>query len=346
MTKKKILYLDTPLEPPGGGQISLLTLLKNIDRKEVEFKVFINRDGVFKKMLEKNNIYVEVVWITKLFSKIKEYNPDIIHINSACTKYTFFSAFFSKILSKKVVWHNRVIETAPFKERIISLFVDKIIVISDAVGKKFYYASDKLVKIYNPLNINDIKIEVNPNELRKELNIPADAKIIGIFSRLEKWKGHSLLFETFSRINNNIYLLVCGEGSEKESLKKLTVEFGISERVIFCGFVENVYDYINISDIVINPSIKPEPFGRIIIEAMALGKPVIASVGGVEEIIDNGIDGLLIKTSQELKDAIIRLLSDESFYYEISANAKNKAQRFDVRYHLNEIMKVYEELGI
>ena len=344
---KKILYIDEPLDPPGGGQISLLTILKNIDRSKFQIKVFLKYNGIFKDILEKDNIECYVVDLKSLYFKIKKYNPDIVHINSACTKYTFFSAFFSKLLKKKVIWHNRVIESSPLKEKVISYFVDKIIVISDAVRKKFYSLDKKVVKLYNPIDINITVAKENLIKLKNTFGINRDAKIIGIFSRIEKWKGHSLILKAFSKIKiENVFLIICGVGSELENLKRLVVNLDIKDKVFFTGYVDNVYDYINICDIIVNPSVEPEPFGRVIIEAMSFGKPVIATnIGGPKEIIKNNEDGILVSPDEnEIKNAIEKLLQDKDFYLKISQNAIKKSQEFNIKDYMKKLYNIYEEL--
>jgi hypothetical protein len=67
---KRILYIDEPLNPPGGGQISLFTVLKNLDRKEYEFKVFLKNDGVFRNMLSSIGVRADIVKISTPFSRL------------------------------------------------------------------------------------------------------------------------------------------------------------------------------------------------------------------------------------------------------------------------------------
>ncbi len=344
---KRILYIDEPLNPPGGGQISLFTVLKNLDRKEYEFKVFLKNDGVFRNMLSGIGVKADIVKISSLFIKIKEYDPDIVHINSACTRYSFFSAFWSKFLRKKTVWHNRVLDSSPTKERIISLFSDRIIAVSQAVKNKFGYADKKTVIMHNPIDFNDIRSKSDGSLLKQKIGIREGFKVIGVFSRLEKWKGHDSLFKAFAELKNTqTALLVCGFGAEMDNLKKLSSDLNISERVFFAGHVNNVYDYMDISDIVVNPSAEPEPFGRTIIEAMALGKPVIATdMGGAKEIINNAEDGFLVEPNEkDLKNAIEKFLEEKDLYLKISKQALAKAKGFDINPYMNNLYKIYREL--
>lgn len=343
---KRILYIDEPLNPPGGGQISLLTIVRNIDKNRYNFVIFLKDSGSFSRLLEKSNIPFKIVGILSLFSEIKKYNPDIVHINSACTRYSFLAAFYSKLFLKKVIWHNRVLETSRIKEFIIMFFVDNVIAISEAVKNKFL-CKKKVLTIYNPIDLSLIKPK-DKDIIMKKIGLSNNFRIIGIFSRLEKWKGHALLIKAFSKLEyNNIVLLICGEGSEFNNLKELSHKLNISNRVIFTGFVENVYDYMNICDIIVNPSIEPEPFGRVIIEAMALGKPVIVTdMGGARETIINNYDGILIKPSEsDITNAIKSLLTDKVLYEKISKNALEKAKEFDIARYLNKLYTIYDSLS-
>lgn len=338
----KILFIDTPLDPPGGGQISLFTILKNLNNYNI--RVFIDKDCGFKKMLIDKGLDVSVVKIKNLFFEIKKYRPNIVHINSACTRYTFFSAFFSKIFGCRVIWHNRVVESSPLKERVITKFVDKIIVISDVVGNKFRYCLDRVIKLYNPIDFKEIYKVNNREKIKEKLNIPIDSKIIGVFSRLEKWKGHKLLFEVFAKMKDkNIFLVVCGGGSEEKNLKKFVSEFGIEDRVLFLGFKENVYDYMNICDVIVNPSVEPEPFGRTIVEAMALKKIVISTdLGAPKEIIENYINGVLVEpNSNSIYSALVKVLNDPILYNRISEMAIKRAKDFDINNYIEKLKHIY-----
>ncbi|MCS7151855.1 MAG: glycosyltransferase [Endomicrobia bacterium] len=343
----KILYIDEPLDPPGGGQVSLLTLLKNLDVEKFKFLVVLSRDGIFKSILEKNKIPVVVATIPKLIFIISDYNPDLLHINSACTKYTFISALAGKIFGKKIIWHNRVVETSPFKEKLISLLVNKIIVTSDAVMTKFKYTKNKIVKLYNPVDIENIRFNIDSDKLKRNLDINEGAKVIGVFSRLEKWKGHEILFNAFSKLQDkNIYLLICGTGKEEKNLKKLALELGIKDNVRFCGYIENVYDYMNICDVIVNPSVEPEPFGRTIIEGMVLGKTIIATnLGGPREIIQHMVDGILVEPNPfDLINALKLVLYDDDLRLRISKNAKLKSEIFCVKNYVTKIIELYRSL--
>jgi len=349
MKKKKIIFLDTPIEPPGGGQMSLVYLLKNLDKNKYEFSVFVPYYCSFIDILKKEGIDVEIVPSKKLFFKIKDFKPDLIHSNSPTTRYSFYGALFSKVLKIPFIWHNRVWETAGWKESLIAILSSKIIVISDFVGRKFNKFSYKTIKIYNAVDFEGIKITKSKEELKNELGIK-DEYVVGIFSRLVKWKGHNLFLETAKKIIENgikSKFLILGEGEEKEKIFKRIKENGLNNYFFMLGHKENVYDFINLCDIVCNFSIEPEPFGRTIIEAMALKKVIFSTnIGGPNEIIDDGVNGFLCEPNSDvISKKIIEVLKNPQLINKIEENAYKKVlNNFNIKNQLEKIESLYEEV--
>ncbi len=343
----KVLYIDTPLEPPGGGQWSLFYILRNIDKKKFEISVFIPYYCQFYEMLKENNIDTNIVSPIELFYKVKKLKPDIIHCNSATTRYTFFSALISKILKIPFLWHNRVVETAGWKEKIIAKLSTKIIVISDNVGKKFINFSEKVVKIYNAVDTQIFQPNLNVKYLRNQLGLDDDTKVVGIFSRLDWWKGHKFVLDVFKELLKKLpktKLLIVGDGPQKEDIVTYVYKQRILSNVIFLGYRKDIPQLMNVCDIILNPSVEPEPFGRTVIEAMACGKIVIASdLGGHKEIIDNNIDGFLLpfdKTAWVKK--IYSILSNYDEYKKICEAARVKVlEKFSLDVQIKEIEKIY-----
>jgi len=347
--KMRILFLDTPIEPPGGGQMSLVYLLKNLDKNKYEFIVFVPYYCSFIEILKREGINVEIVPFKKLFFKIKNFKPDLIHSNSPTTRYSFYGAFFSKIFKIPFIWYNRVSETAGWKEKLVAVLSSKIIVISDFVGGKFSKFSYKTIKIYNAVDFESIKINKSKEELKNELGIKNEY-VVGIFSRLVKWKGHNLFVDVAKKIIESgikSKFLILGDGDEKENIMNKIRELGLSNYFLVLGHRENVYDFINICDIVCNFSIEPEPFGRTIIEAIALKKVVFSTnIGGPNEIIDDGIDGFLCEPNPDfISKKIVEVLKNPQLMNKIEENAYKKVfNNFNIKNQLEKIESLYEEV--
>lgn len=345
----KVLFVDQPLEPPGGGQVSLLTLVETLKRKIYSIKVFLPYKCSFVEMLKEKNVEVEIVPVPMLLSKIKKTSPDIIHCNAATTKYTFVTALAAKMFNIPFIWHNRVVEAASWKEKLIAKLASKIVVVSDKVKDKFKNFESKVVKIYNPVDTEMFKPNLNTRYLFEELKILPGEKIIGIFSRIDWWKGHKLAITAFAKLTDelkNLKLLIVGDGPCRDEVVNYAKSTKVDKKILFLGFRKDIPELMNICDVILNPSTEPEPFGRTIIEAMACGKVVIATgLGGVTEIINHLVDGILIKPDEdELKKYLKLVLTDENLYRKISENALLKSKEFSKEKHCEKIIRVYCEV--
>ncbi|MFH1367769.1 MAG: glycosyltransferase family 4 protein [Elusimicrobiota bacterium] len=347
-----ILFLDQPLDPPGGGQISLLSILKALDRNRFDSNVFLSRDGAFRNLLTTNGLSVSVMPLLRLYWSIRKLRPDIIHCNSAATKYTLISALSSKLLKIPFIWHVRVDVSAGWKDRVIAAIASKIIVNSEFVKNRRFETNEfvKITRVYNAVDTEIFKPGIETEYLRNEFKIPADSPVIGVFSRFDSWKGHILFMQSAKIVharNNKVCFLLTGEGKEKDELLRTAKELGISGNAVFTGYRNDVPALMNLCSAIVCPSITPEPFGRIAIEGMACGKPVIATnMGGHTETIISDVDGILTKPDPiSLSGDISRILSDTQLSNVLSSNGRKKAVSvFSVNNHVRLIENIYEEI--
>ena len=351
--KKRILFLDTPLSPPGGGQMSLLLMLQNIDKAQFDPFVYVSKDSEFVDWIKRELIPVSIVSLRHLFFKIKELRPDIIHCNCATTKYAFVAVVSARLLRIPFIWHVRVVETAGWKDKIIASLATKIIAISEVVCKKFSWINnkDKVVTIYNAADTAVFHPGLEIENFFHEFSIGRESPVVGIFSRLDPWKGHMLFLESAKEIikqRPQAKFLIVGEGEEsyKEKLNAFIQENNLWENVIFTGFRKDIPFLMNLCKVIVNPSIEPEPFGRTIIEAMACGVPVVATnIGGPKEIIQDGENGFLVAPkAQQMISAVDMILDDEPLASRISQKAlESISQRFSVKKHLEQIELLYKD---
>ncbi|MDI6839416.1 MAG: glycosyltransferase family 4 protein [bacterium] len=364
--KKKILYVDTPIEPPGGGQQSLLLILQGLDKSSPYFRpiVFIPNKCEFTKQLTNKNICYKIVRPLKLLSEIRKLNPEIIHCNSATTRYAFYTALVSKLLCIPFIWHVRAVESAGWRDRVIAKLSTRIIAISEAVKEKFSYVKvDKIRQIYNAVDTEVFKSGLDIEYLYNEFNIEKTKKVVGIFSRLDPWKGHRLFIDTARivkgslnkgiplvyNLHKDVIFLVVGEGEEsyKKQLFEYTEIHELKEDMIFTGFRKDIPELMNLCNVIVNTSIEPEAFGRTIIEAMACAKPVIATnMGGPKEIIEDKVDGFLLEPDAvSIAKTIIELLQNQNLRNKIGKKAREKViEKFSVEMQIKEIEKLYREV--
>lgn len=234
--------------------------------------------------------------------------------------------------------HTKVTGMQKALSRLGSWLSDRVMVVSnasrDATTKWDGTRTVKTFLAYNgiaPLpEVSSSQIE----QLRKKLGIPKNAKIVTIVARLRPVKGHDTLFEACEIVAKDIseplYLLVVGDGEERERLMR-EIENFTAFTTHFVGNQENVALWYSAADVVAMPSYF-EPFGLVAVEAMSCGRPLIASgVDGLVEVIEDGVSGLLVspKDKTALADAIASVLNQPCLAHRLGERGKHRvSERF------------------
>ena len=231
----------------------------------------------------------------------------------------------------------------------------KVIVCSnnmkDEVMFLFNLPYDKIKIIPNGINPENLKTTLDYNEVRSKF-LNQDEKMILFIGRMHYQKGADYLLRSIPYIINDfpkVKFIFVGTGPQLDYLIEESKNLGINEKVIFTGFVDdNLRNaLLHASDICVFPSIY-EPFGIVALEAMALGKPVVASrLGGFAEIIEDGIDGILFepKNILDLANKIKMLLYNDDLREKIGKMAIKKAlEKYSWKSIAEETKKVYFEV--
>ncbi len=238
-------------------------------------------------------------------------------------------------------------------ERIASHWCDAMIFISqpliDWAVREKVAGCGKIEKIYSGIQLDRFQPVggYEQREIRKKWGISPDDAIIGIVSKLWEGKGHSVLIDAFAEIKGSIArskLLIVGEGHLYEDLCKRARDRGVSDDVIFTGFQKDVAPLIAAFDVAVLPSFF-EGMGRVLLEAMAMEKPVVATrVGGIPDVVEGGVTGILVSPgkSGELAGAIMRLLGDKELSREMGVAGRRRiTDRFSADFMVKEIERVY-----
>jgi len=190
--------------------------------------------------------------------------------------------------------------------------------------------------------------------VRAELGVGADDPLILISGNIQEWKGQAVLVEAMGRIaakHPRARCLVAGgvhrAGAEyADAMRRRIAELGLGERIHLLGFRDDMPDLIHAVDIVVHASVRPEPFGRVILEGLLAGKLVIATdAGGVRELIENEATGYLVPPGDDaaLAACLERALAAPELAEEIGRRAKLWAtEQFSLDRHVAEMGAVYE----
>lgn len=211
---------------------------------------------------------------------------------------------------------------------------------------------NKIITVLNGVDNNDYKPE-NKLDLNSIYNIPLNKKIVFCGGRANYYKGiHHFIQAADLLVNNrkrkDLFFLYCGDGPDLEKFKLQVKDLKLEKDFLCAGQVYNINRILPSVDICIVPSIWQEGFGLAVIEAMAAGKPVIASrVGGMAEIIDNGIDGFYVEPGDYagIADLIERLVDDRGLYEKTSMAAYEKViTKYDIKEQQRAIIQIFHDL--
>ena len=243
-----------------------------------------------------------------------------------------------------------------FQEYPLLINSSKTIAVSDKVaqvlGRRPLVKQKKISVVNYGIDLEVFRSsESKRREMRTALNLLDDDRVILFLSLISKQKGADVAIRAFnllSREAKNIKLIVAGDGDYLPGAKQLAEGLGIADKVIFPGFVRNEDTslFYNASDVFIFPTLRLESFGIVIAEAMACGKPVIASnIGSIPNVIDNGVNGILIPPGdfRELASQIKRLFNDRMYSKALSEKAQLKAnERFGLNRMVESTIEVFE----
>jgi glycosyltransferase involved in cell wall biosynthesis len=305
---------------------------------------------------------------------LKEYKPDLVHIHVPheitpsvlflLKKYPTVMTLHGPetFLSKLLVW---CLKPSNFKTnaydkknlnvvgKLTHLYFNYIQKFSYKLGLKnvdIFIAPSKYMQNVAKTDVSPIIHLPNFIELRKfhELKNHYNLLFVG---RLQKIKGAEFLIEAISliiKIVPQTTLTIIGDGPDKIDLLSLTTKLQLEKYVQFIGWVENkdLDTYYEKASIVIIPSICPENFPTVCNEAMSAGRPVIGTnVGGIPELIDDGVNGYLIepKNPAQIAEKVIKVFLEGNLE-ELGRNARKKAEEFTIEKHVGNLEKIYADL--
>lgn len=370
----KILYVSAVAER-GGLEVVMLTTLRCLDRTRFTPLVVLLDDGPLVKELEDAGATVQVVrsgrvrnlWrgsqaIAKIGRLIEKTGVNLVHTYNA--KGHLYGGVAAARHGIPTLYHlHGVPRPSLGRDGVISLLSVLVparitMACSTYVAAEFrraWRSSRTVVVVHNGVPVQD---PVNPGDgasVREEFGVPIRTPLIIMVSRLQRWKGIHVFLEaaaSVARQRPEPHFMVVGgalfglDQGYAASLHDMVNRLGLKRRVHLVGYRSDVAGFFAAADVVVHASIEPEPFGMVLLEAMAAGKPVIASdLGGPREIVENGVTGLLVPPShpERLARAILTLLNDPERMIRMGkAGATRVRERLSAERMVRGVEAVYE----
>jgi len=373
MAKKSILYIITK-SVWGGAAKYVFDLVTNLS-DEFEINIAAGGQGKFAQKIKEANLpYFEIKNFQRRVNIFKDFlagfeilfllfklKPDIIHVNSSKAGGLVGKAvWYYKLFSRRKV---RLIFTAhgwAFNEdrplwqlflikifsKLTALFYDRIICVSQydrqiAIENKIAPA-DKLMAIHNGIDIKAISF-LPREEAQKKLLGHTSKLVIGTIAEWTKNKGLIYILEAVKEIKKPLDLVLIGSGEnpDKDKMQQLTEKY---ENIHLIEFIDQAASYLKAFDIFILPSLK-EGLPYTILEAMAAEVPIITTnIGGIPEMIDDNVSGILIqpKNSRQLAEKILELINNPEITQGMAEKASQKVvKEFSLEKMLQKTKNVY-----
>ena len=360
----RVAYISTTSEP-GGAEISLATLIKGLDRREVEPRALLPGPGPLAEKLRALDVPVSFVpmetrrrrrplgfWRSQraIGNWLRQQGPDLVHVNSFWAPELVIPA--ARRAGFPVVYHCRDLYDRLDPARASALrMCSAVIAITRCVAQRLEALLPGLpVKvIYNDVDQAELEAAAPDSSLRPSLGWE-ECFVVGIASRISPDKGQLDFIRAAAIVSEccpSARFLVVGsplfthDRGYPARLDSEILSLGLQGRVHFTGFVESVASVYKTMDVCVLAS-RSEPFGLVVVEAMACGIPVVATrSGGPEEVIRHGETGLLVDVERpdQMAEAIIRLMEDAGLRARLAAAGREDVAR---RFRNQESRRVTE----
>ena len=355
----------------GGAEEALVQFLRSQEQAKLTVPlVILLEDGELKRLCEDLGVIVEVVqsgrlrepWkhassVVRITRLLKKHRIEMVL--GWMTKAHIYSGVAGKLAGLPAVYYQHGLPDDGSVDRL-----SRKIPAAGALGCSNFVAREQQARVSHkligvPVAADTKRFEavaqIPPPEMRRKLALE-EGPLVGIVARLQRWKGVHVYAEAMNivckEIPNARGVVVGGvhdlEPDYEPWLKGRIKELGMAEKIRMVGVQRNVPEWMQAMDVVVHAS-EREPFGIVVVEAMALGKPVVATKpGGPEEIITHDFDGQLVAWNkpQDAAEAILRYLRDPEWARVIGQRAKLRSQEYSVEKYaqrLGEALRVLFE---
>jgi len=372
----------------GGSYFSLLYLVQGLDKSRFDPWVVFFQDNVlvpeFRKVTP--HVYVlsnrlragrrrtrvarhlQLLWhdlvvkYLQMRELIRDLRPDLVHLNNAYSNIDGWT-LACRMGGVKIISHDRGTDfPCSLRTRFFARFLNAIISVSDSFRDRVVsqrIGARRARRVYNGLDLDTV-LAASPlaavARVREELRLNGAGPVIGIVGNIDRWKGQMIVLQAVRRVKEAfpaVRCLVVGavcKGAEeyREQLAAYTRDNGLIGQIVFTGYRRDVPALLGAMDILVHASVTPEPFGRVLLEGMALAKPIVGTDGGgVPEIVNHRETGLLVPMgdSEALAEALLFYLANPELARRIGEQGRQRlCERFSVERMVRETEAIYRDV--
>ena len=295
----------------------------------------------------------------RLAAAARRAGADLIHTNGM--KAHLLGGLAGRLVRVPVIWHLRDFPPEGWAGRtfreVARRLPEVILAPSEAVAASLRLPGrTRLGVVPDPVDLDRFHPGIPGDRIRRELGIAGEEPLIGMIGHLTPWKGHEVFLEiaraVADRIPGSRFVVVGGSIYEThghagypESLRQRAAALGLSDRVTFLGIRDDIPEVLAGLDVLVHAPTAPEPFGRVLVEAMAVGRPVVAArCGGIPEVVEDGVTGILVPSGNvgAFANAVVRLLDDPVLCRRLGGAGRRRAEaRFSIEAHAASVLEAY-----
>jgi len=362
MTNPKIMHIDTT-KTWRGGQRQVAHLMREMKKNDLWSHLICQPKSKLAEFCDKEQLSFSEIPLRgeldlfaayKISILLRYYKVHILHTHSAhaLSIGLFTKLFYPKIqllYTKRVAFQMKKNLLSRLKYR--NTYLNKIICISEHIRNSMISQGinpGKLLVIPSGIVLPEIK-PINATLFKSKYSIPLHGFIVTTIASIEKNKGYDNLITAalyVIRHDRDIHFLTLGKGKHEAEFREKVNNLGLSNHFHFLGFQEDTLPFLQISDLFVLPS-REEGLGSSILDAQAVGVPVIASkTGGIPELIKNGVNGILVTVddSQQLADRILELKLNPKLRQKLSKEAQTSVQYYSIHTTTKSYVDLYHSL--
>ncbi|TKB74944.1 MAG: glycosyltransferase family 4 protein [Nitrospira sp.] len=367
----RILYVHG-IEAIGGAERDLIALLKTLDRRKWELHVVCPGTGPFREQLHAISITTHALnlppWrkvrsllqrgsaVRRLSALVGQIDPAMIHVNDIWwMPHTVRAVAGCVAKSVPVVAHVRQ-EIEPTKVGRYELdLAETVIAISRQIEQSLIaggVSASKVRTLYSGIDLTKKQLSLDDLAIRRMIGLPKGGVLLGTVANLFPRKGYEVMLRALPAILRAVplvhYVIVGSDDHDyADQLKRLADELKIADRVHIVGFQDPVQPFLAALDLYVHPALM-EGFGIAVVEAMAMGKAVVATTtGGLPEVVAQGETGLLVPPGdvESLAATVVSLLEDPIRREQMGLRGKMRAQeRFSLDASVMQMEQLYGEV--
>jgi len=351
----------------GGQELAVVRHAKGLCNRGHDVRLLIQPGSPIEHLAKKQKVPAQPLRMQGLTpSALKAFrrillreHPDLLHVNSSTDSW--LGAITARLVRPRI----KVVKTrhisAPLNRNLATRFLyrrlfDHVIVTGGDSNKRGLIERDGL----QPTRVSAFPIGVDLSlfspgspeyDLRGELGLAPEDRLVGLLSYLRSYKGHQYFIEAAAQLAErlpNVRFLIVGEGPDETVIRARIGQLGMTKQVLMLGYRQDSLSLLRALDVFVMPTVEGDTIPQVLLEAMAVGLPVIATTtGSIPDVVRHGVTGLLVppRDSQAISTSIETLLTDTGLRQTLGHNASSfVANSYSLESMLNRLEGVYREV--